>query len=79
MNKTIIKLIESYQKDVSPNWDFKCRHTPSCSNYAKEAYEKHNFLRASFLTTKRLLSCNPLFKPSYDPVPDKKEKRKSND
>lgn len=33
------------------------------------------FVKASFLTTKRILTCNPLFKPKYDPVPEKKIKQ----
>lgn len=78
MKKTVLKMLDYYQSNVSPNWNFKCRHNPSCSNYAKEAYETHNFLYASFLTTKRILTCNPLFKGSYDPVP-KKRKEKEND
>lgn len=79
MNKTILKMIEVYQSSVSGTLNTKCRHTPSCSNYAKEAYENHNFIYASFLTSKRLLSCNPLFKPSYDPVPLNKKKEIKND
>jgi putative membrane protein insertion efficiency factor len=75
MNKTAIKLIEWYQKDISPNSNHKCRHTPTCSAYAKTAYERFNFFKASFLTTKRVLTCNPLFKPKYDPVPEKKTKK----
>jgi putative membrane protein insertion efficiency factor len=77
MNKTAIKLIEWYQKDISPNSNHKCRHTPTCSAYAKTAYERFNFFKASFLTTKRVLTCNPLFKPKYDPVPEKKTKKDS--
>ena len=76
MNKTAIKLIEWYQKDISPHSNHKCRHTPTCSAYAKTAYERFNFVKASFLTTKRILTCNPLFKPKYDPVPEKKRKEK---
>jgi len=75
MNKTAIKLIEWYQKDISPSSNHKCRHTPTCSAYAKTAYERFNFFKASFLTTKRILTCNPLFKPKYDPVPEKKTKK----
>jgi putative membrane protein insertion efficiency factor len=77
MNKAAIKLIEWYQKDISPNSNHKCRHTPTCSAYAKTAYERFNFFKASFLTTKRVLTCNPLFKPKYDPVPEKKTKKDS--
>lgn len=74
-NSLPIRLIERYQKDVSPNTPPKCRFTPTCSQYAKECYQKFNFAKASFLVTKRLLKCNPLFKPGYDPVPlTKKEK-----
>lgn len=76
MNKIPIKLIEWYQRDISPNSNHKCRHTPTCSAYAKECYVRFNFFKASFLTAKRILSCNPLFKPKYDPVPEKKIKHK---
>jgi len=76
MKKTAIKLIKWYQTKISPNKGHKCRHKPTCSNYALEAYERHNFFYASFLSLKRILSCNPLFKPKYDPVPKKKIQRK---
>ena len=76
-NKGAIKLIKWYQKDISPNTPSRCRFTPTCSEYAKECYEKFNFVKASFLTTKRLLKCNPLFKPGYDPVPLTKAEKKA--
>ncbi len=79
MNKKAIKLINWYQKEISPNSNHKCRHTPTCSQYAKTSYERFNFIKASFLTTKRVLTCNPLFKPKYDPVPKKKVKNKQKD
>ena len=79
MKKYAIKAIRWYQKTLSPIKTHKCRHTPTCSNYAIEAYETHNFIYASFLTTKRILTCNPLFKPKYDPVPKKKVKKAKND
>lgn len=69
MNKTILKLIDIYQDSVSESLNGKCRHTPTCSNYAKDAFEKHNFVTAYILSTTRILTCNPLFRPSYDPVP----------
>ncbi len=76
MNKLPIKLIKWYQKEISPHTSHKCRHKPTCSHYAVTAYERFNFVKASFLTTKRILTCNPLFKPKYDPVPEKKVKHK---
>ncbi|MGE4321360.1 MAG: membrane protein insertion efficiency factor YidD [Acholeplasmataceae bacterium] len=83
MNKLPIKLIKWYQTEISPNSNHKCRHHPTCSNYAITAYQRFNFVKASFLTTKRILTCNPLFKPKYDPVPEKKirkhrEKKEAN-
>ncbi|MDY0294289.1 MAG: membrane protein insertion efficiency factor YidD [Acholeplasmataceae bacterium] len=79
MRKLAIRLIEWYQKEISPHSNHKCRHTPTCSAYAKECYVRFNFFKASFLTTKRILTCNPLFKPKYDPVPEKKIKEKKHD
>ncbi|MDE5715986.1 MAG: membrane protein insertion efficiency factor YidD, partial [Anaeroplasmataceae bacterium] len=66
-NKLPLFLIEKYQQGA--NHPPRCRFTPTCSQYAKECYQKFNFVKASFLTTKRLLKCNPLFHPGYDPVP----------
>ncbi|HLT00497.1 MAG TPA: membrane protein insertion efficiency factor YidD [Acholeplasma sp.] len=77
MKKLAIKAIRWYQRNLSGGKMHKCRHNPTCSNYAIEAYEKHNFIYASFLTTKRILTCNPLFKPKYDPVPEPKHKNKA--
>ena len=75
MNRIPLKLINWYQTKISPNKHRPtCRHRPTCSNYAKEAYTRFNFFKASFLTTKRVLTCNPLFKPKYDPGPEKKNK-----
>jgi len=75
MNKTVLKMIEIYQGGASDKKNFKCRHTPTCSHYAKESFEKFNFFKAFYLSTKRYLSCNPLFKPKYDPVPEKRVKK----
>lgn len=75
MNKLPVKMIEWYQKSISPYTNHHCRHTPTCSQYGKEAYQRFNFFKASFLTGKRILTCNPLFKPRYDPVPEKKIKK----
>ena len=69
MNKLMIKLIEIYQKRISPNTNPRCKYKPSCSQYAKEAFMKFNFFYASFLMVFRILRCNPLFKGGYDPVP----------
>ncbi|QWB95683.1 membrane protein insertion efficiency factor YidD [Mycoplasmatota bacterium] len=79
MNKLPIKAIKWYQKEISPHSNHKCRHKPTCSHYAVTAYERFNFVKASYLTTKRILTCNPLFKPKYDPVPEKKIKHKKKD
>ena len=76
MNKLAIKAIEWYQKHISQHTKPRCRHTPTCSNYAKTSYERFNFFKATYLSTKRILTCNPLFKPKYDPVPEKKMKRR---
>ena len=51
-----------------------CKHQPTCSNYALEAYKKLNFFKASYLVLWRLLRCNPWGKGGFDPVPNKNKK-----
>lgn len=69
MNRFAIKLIKFYKSSISPNTSPKCRYIPTCSQYGLECYQKFNFFKASFLTLKRIMKCNPLFKGGYDPVP----------
>lgn len=68
MNKFMIKLIQQYKR-FHANTTSHCRYSPTCSSYSLEAYQKFNFLYATFLSVTRILRCNPLFKPKYDPVP----------
>ena len=76
MNKLMIRLIEWYQNQTKGSNPTR-RYHPTCSHYAKEAYQKHGFLRASLLSTWRILRCNPFSKGGYDPVPKPKKERKS--
>ncbi|MDF2700172.1 MAG: hypothetical protein K0Q49_1728 [Haloplasmataceae bacterium] len=70
-NKLFIKLIKFYIKYISKFLGNNCRFVPTCSHYGIEAYQKHNFFYATFLTVKRIIRCNPLTKPGFDPVPEK--------
>jgi len=47
-----------------------CRFYPSCSDYAREALERHGSLRGSWLAVRRLCRCQPFHPGGYDPVPD---------
>ena len=74
MKRILIFLIKGYQKTPG-NFHNYCRHSPTCSNYAIEAIEKHGSIKGSFLSIKRIIKCNPLGTYGYDPVPVKGEKK----
>lgn len=76
MNKLFIKLILFYQRHLSKYLGNNCRYTPTCSNYAIEAYQKHSFFYATFLTIYRIIRCNPFSKGGFDPVPEPKKRSK---
>ena len=71
IKKFLIYIIKSYQKFISPTLSLysKCPYTPSCSNYAMQAIEKHGAIYGSILAIWRILRCNPFSKGGYDPVP----------
>lgn len=70
----MIRFIRFYQKNVQRQP--RCRFSPTCSQYAIEAYQKFNFFYATWLAIWRILRCNPLSKGGYNPVPlSRKEKR----
>ena len=69
MNKIFILLIKFYRQNISPFFgEGKCRYTPTCSQYAIEAYKKYNFFKATALSVWRILRCNPFSKGGYDPL-----------
>ncbi len=68
MKKLILALIKLYKYLLSPLLPMSCRFTPSCSEYALDAVNKHGTFKGSFLTAKRLCKCHPFHPGGYDPV-----------
>lgn len=46
-----------------------CRFTPSCSQYALEAIERHGVIKGWWLALCRIGRCHPFCKGGHDPVP----------
>ena len=59
-----------YRKCISPLTPPSCRYRPTCSAYAVEAIKKHGPIKGFYLSTWRILRCNPWGGYGYDPVPD---------
>lgn len=74
MKRILIKLIRLYQAGISPAKIPCCRFSPTCSNYAIEALEKHGAIKGSALALWRILRCNPFCRGGWDPVPEPKKK-----
>jgi putative membrane protein insertion efficiency factor len=62
-------VLRAYKLFVSPILPPACRFSPTCSEYAAEAIEKHGLLRGGRLATLRLIRCGPWHPGGYDPVP----------
>ena len=62
-------IIRCYQIFISPVLQSSCRHIPTCSEYALEAFREYGLLRGFYYTGKRLISCRPGGGHGYDPIP----------
>ena len=65
----LVAAIRVYQREISAHRGAVCRYTPSCSEFAAQAVERHGALRGSLLTARRLLRCRPHGARGADPVP----------
>jgi len=68
MRVILISLLKFYQAVISPWLPPSCRFVPTCSEYAREAIERHGAVRGSMMTVRRLLRCHPFHPGGYDPV-----------
>lgn len=64
-----IVLIKFYKVCISPYTPASCRFTPTCSEYALQAFRKWGPVKGLYLSIRRLLRCHPWGGSGYDPVP----------
>jgi hypothetical protein len=64
-----VLLIKFYQVCISPFTPPSCRFTPTCSQYALEAFRKYGPFKGLYLSVRRILRCHPWGGSGYDPVP----------
>jgi uncharacterized protein len=69
MQSLAFRSLRMYKRWISPAFPPSCRFTPTCSEYAMEAVERHGVLRGAMMSAWRLLRCHPLAKGGLDPVP----------
>lgn len=70
--KSALAAIWLYRRSLSPvlyALGVRCRHMPSCSEYAAEAFSRHRFNRAFWLSLSRFCRCHPFGSHGFDPVP----------
>ena len=73
MKRFILFWIRAYQAGLSPILPASCRYTPTCSEYARRAVERHGAARGPWLAMKRLGRCHPFGGHGHDPVPETEE------
>ncbi|MDD2617377.1 MAG: membrane protein insertion efficiency factor YidD [Bacteroidales bacterium] len=61
--------VRFYRLFISPLFPSSCRYTPTCSEYAVQAVQKHGSFKGGWLAIKRILRCHPWGGHGYDPVP----------
>jgi uncharacterized protein len=63
-------LIKIYRYTLSPLVGFRCRHLPTCSEYADEALDRYGLWAGGWMTLARLLRCQPFGTSGLDFVPE---------
>ena len=61
-------LLRVYKLVISPLLPSACRFHPTCSEYMKDAIEKHGVLKGIGMGLRRLSRCHPFHQGGFDPV-----------
>ncbi len=69
MKHVVLALLRAYQYLLRPLLGANCRFYPSCSDYAREAVERHGVLKGLWLALRRIGRCHPYHPGGFDPVP----------
>jgi len=73
LQNAVIGAVWLYKRTLSPVFYFlgaRCRHYPTCSDYAADAFRKHKTSRAFWLSVSRLSRCHHFGSHGFDPVPE---------
>lgn len=69
-----IAALNLYKVTLSPAFHLlgaRCRHLPTCSDYALGAFRRHGAHRGFWLSASRLSRCHPFGSHGFDPVPER--------
>jgi putative membrane protein insertion efficiency factor len=72
----LVLAVQVYRWTISPaqtflfGGDAGCRFTPTCSQYAMDAVQKHGAISGTVLAAKRICRCHPWGGCGHDPVPE---------
>ena len=68
MKRLLIGLVYLYRVTLGHVLGGHCRFTPTCSQYAIDALNKHGAISGAWRTAKRLCRCHPWGGSGYDPA-----------
>lgn len=68
MQRILTGLLRLYKFCLSPLLPSACRYYPTCSDYMREAVERHGAARGFWMGLKRLGRCHPFHTGGFDPV-----------
>ena len=69
MKALLLLMLRGYQYAIRPMLGTNCRFYPSCSDYAREAIERHGAFKGAWLALRRVARCHPYHPGGFDPVP----------
>jgi len=68
VQRLVARVLEVYKFYISPLLPSACRFYPTCSDYMREAVERHGVAKGLWMGLCRLASCHPFHSGGFDPV-----------